>query len=172
MEYTDGTEKSLESAYSVPSVSKKPTMKLTPLDKKILQILFEDARTPLTEIAATLGEPASTVRGRLRRLESSGVIAGYRPVIDPKKLGYDIQAVVQMQRDTNGQIEAILPHLEDIPNVIHLVHPLGNIDGLITVWAQNIDELAAIIGRINNIPDVTRTETLVVLNQRTFPLPI
>ena len=144
-------------------------MILTPLDKKILNILFHDARIPLAEIAATLNEPASTVRGRLRRLESTGVIAGYRPVLNPKKLGYDVQAVVQMQRDTNGQIEAILPHLEDIPNVIHLVHPLGNIDGLITVWARNIDELAGIIGRINNIPGVIRTETLVVLNERTFP---
>lgn len=147
-------------------------MNLTTLDKKIIRILFEDARTPLAEIAAQLDEPASTVRGRLRRLESSGVIAGYRPILKPKKLGYDIQAVVQIQRDTNGQIEAILPDLEQIPNVIHLVHPLGNIDGLITVWAKNIDELAGIIGRINDIPGVIRTESLVVLNERSFPPPL
>ena len=147
-------------------------MNLTSLDKKILNILFQDARTPLVEIAATLDEPASTVRGRLRRLESSGVIAGYRPVLDPQKLGYQIQAVVQMQRDTNGQIQAILPHLEDIPNVVHLVHPLGNIDGLITVWARDIDELAEIIGRINDIPGVIRTESLVVLNEKNFPPPL
>ena len=148
-------------------------MNLTTLDKEIIRILFEDARTPLTEIAARLNEPASTVRGRLRRLETSGVIAGYQPMLNPKKLGYDIQAVVQIQRDTNGQIEAILPDLEDIPNVIQLVHPLGNIDGLITVWAKNIDELAGIIGRINNIPGVIRTESLVILNEKSFlPPPI
>ncbi len=147
-------------------------MHLTPLDKKILNILFQDGRIPLSEIATALNEPASTIRGRLRRLESTGIIAGYRPILNPKMLGYDIQAVVQMQRDTNGQIQAILPHLEKIPNVIHLVHPLGNIDGLITIWARNIDELASTISRINDIPGVIRTESLVVLNEMSFPPPL
>ncbi|MEM7336697.1 MAG: Lrp/AsnC family transcriptional regulator [Chloroflexota bacterium] len=147
-------------------------MNLTKLDKKILNILLQDGRIPLAEIAESLDEPASTVRGRLRRLESSGIIAGYRPILNPKMLGYDIQAVVQIQRDTNGQIQAILPHLEQIPNVVHLVHPLGNIDGLITIWARNIDELAGIIGRINDIPGVIRTESLVILNEKMFPPPL
>ncbi len=147
-------------------------MTLTELDKKILNVLLQDARMPLAEIAATLAEPASTVRGRLRRLEASGVIAGYQPILDPKQLGYDIQAVVVIQRDTNGQIQNILPHLEDIPNVTRLIHPLGNIDGLITVWARNIDDLAGIISKINEVPGVIRTETLVVLNDKSFAPPL
>lgn len=146
-------------------------MPLSTLDKQILGILFQNARTPISEIAAVLNEPASTVRGRLRRLESTGIIETYRPILNPQKLGYDIQAVVQMQRDTNGQIEAIMPHLEKIDNVVCLIHPLGNIDGLITVWAKSINELAAIIRKINDIPGVVRTETLVVLNEKQFPPP-
>ncbi len=147
-------------------------MTLTELDKKILKVLLDDARLPLAEIAATLNEPASTVRGRLRRLEASGVIAGYQPILNPKELGYDIQAVVLIQRDTNGQIQSIMPHLANIPNVIRLIHPLGNIDGLITVWARNIDDLATIINKINDVPGVIRTETLVVLNDKQFPPPL
>ncbi|MEM7115721.1 MAG: Lrp/AsnC family transcriptional regulator [Chloroflexota bacterium] len=144
---------------------------LTKLDKQILEILFQDARTPIAEIAALLREPASTVRGRLRRLETTGIITGYRPILNPKLLGYDIQAVIQIQRDSNGQIDALLPHLEKLPSVVNLIHPLGNIDGLITVWAKNIAELAQIIGQINDIPDIVRTETLVVLNEKSF-LPL
>ena len=146
-------------------------MTLTYLDKQILGILFEDARTPVSEIAARLDEPVSTVHGRMRRFKSSGLIKTYRPVLDPKKLGYDVQAVVQFQRDTNGQIDSILPYLERIENVIHFVHPLGNIDGLVTVWVKNIDELADVINRINDIPGVVRTETLVVLDEKQFPPP-
>ena len=146
-------------------------MTLTYLDKQILGILFEDARTPVSEIAARLDEPVSTVHGRMRRFKSSGLIQTYRPVLDPKKLGYDVQAVVQFQRDTNGQIDSILPFLEKIENVVRFIHPLGNIDGLVTVWAKNIDELASVINQINDIPGVVRTETLVILDEKQFAPP-
>lgn len=147
-------------------------MTLTPLDKKILEILFEDARIPVSEIAARLGEPASTVHGRINRFRSSGLIKCYQPVLDPKKLGFDIQAIVQFQRDTNGQIESILPYLEKIENAVHFVHPLGKIDGLVTVWVKTIDELGLVINQINDIPGVVRTETLVVLDEKRFIPPI
>ncbi|MEM8860878.1 MAG: Lrp/AsnC family transcriptional regulator [Chloroflexota bacterium] len=146
-------------------------MTLTDLDKQILGILFEDARTPVSEIAARLDEPVSTVHGRMRRFKSSGLIQTYRPVLDPRKLGYDVKAVVQFHRDTNGQIESILPHLDKIQNVVHFIHPLGNIDGLVTVWVRNIDELATVIDQINDIPGVIRTETLVILDEKQFAPP-
>lgn len=147
-------------------------MMLTCLDKQILSILFEDARTPVSEIAARLDEPVSTVHGRMRRFKNSGLIQTYRPVLDPRKLGYNVQAVVQFQRDTNGQIESILPHLDKIENVVHFIHPLGNIDGLVTVWVKSIDELADVINQINDISGVVRTETLVVLNEKQFLPPM
>jgi len=146
-------------------------MMLTPLDKKILAILCEDARIPISEIATRLEEPVSTVHGRIQRFKSSGLIQKYRPVLDPKKLGFDIQAIVQLQRDTNGQIESILPHLEKIDHVVNFVHPLGQCDGLVTVWVKTIDELAQVINQINDIPGVVRTETMVVLDEKAFMPP-
>ena len=145
--------------------------KLDELDKKILKLLQENGRYTHVEIARQLNIGHTRVRDHVIRMEEAGIITGYRPILNPKLLGYDIQAVIQIQRDTNGQIEAILPDLENIPNVVSLVHPLGNIDGLITVWAKNIDELAQIIDRINEIPDIVRTETLVILNEKSFLPP-
>lgn len=147
-------------------------MTLTELDEAILTILFEDARIPVSEIAARLDEPVSTVHGRINRFKKSGLIKKYRPVLDPKVLGFDIQAIVQFQRDTNGQIESILPYLEKIEHAVHFVHPLGQIDGLITVWAKTVDQLARIIKQINDIPGVVRTETLVVLDEKRFIPPL
>ena len=79
---------------------------------------------------------------------------------------------MQLQRDTNGQINSILPHLEKIDNVVNFIHPLGTIDGLVTVWVKTIDELAQVIDQINDIPGVVRTETLVVLTEAQFNPPL
>ena len=146
-------------------------MNLTPLDKKILAILFEDARIPVSEIAARLEEPVSTVHGRIHRFKNSGLIQKYQPVLDPQKLGFDIQAIIQFQRDTNGQIKSILPHLEKVDNAVSFIHPLGTIDGLVTVWVKTIDELSHVINQINDIPGVIRTETLIILNEKRFMPP-
>ena len=151
---------------------KQMQMILAELDRKILQILFRDARTPISDIAAEINEPASTVRGRLRKLESSGAIEGYRPVLNPSLLGYQIKAIVQIQRDTTGLPESIITPLKKIPQITHVVVPLGNIDGLITVWASSIQELGEIIREINHISDVVRTETLVVLHEEEMLPPI
>ena len=142
------------------------------LDREIVQYLYQDGRAAIIDIANALDEPPSTIRARLRRLESSGIITGYRPIIDPKKLGFGVQAIVQVQRDTKGQPESIITPLKRISQVTNVIVPLGQVDGFVTVWAKSIDALGQIIRDINNIPNVVRTETLVILHEEAMRPPL
>ncbi len=147
------------------------TYKLSNLDKRILEVLYKDARVPVSEIADQIDEPASTIRGRIRRMEAEGVIEAYQPIINPKKLGYLIKAIVIIRRDSGGHVNELSAHLEEIPGLTRFQNPLGDVDGLLTIWAKDVDELGSIIRRINLIEGVLRTETLVLLEEKQFLPP-
>ena len=63
---------------------------LSDLDKKILNILIQKARTPLTEISRKTKSTVDIVRNRMKKLESNGIIMQYRIAINHTKLGYEM----------------------------------------------------------------------------------
>jgi Lrp/AsnC family leucine-responsive transcriptional regulator len=73
------------------------TESLDPTDWAILVELQRDARLPLTELGRRVNLSASATTERLRRLESTGVITGYRADIDLGKVGYAVLAVVRLK---------------------------------------------------------------------------
>ncbi len=145
--------------------------KLSELDKRIIEVLYQDARAPISEIADKLQEPASTIRGRLKRLETTGIISGYLPILEPKALGFDLTAVVILRRDSGGHVNDVIPLLKDLPGIVHFQNPLGDVDGLLTIWAKNINNLSEVIRELNRIEGVIRTETLVILEEERFLPP-
>ncbi|WP_328644633.1 Lrp/AsnC family transcriptional regulator [Amycolatopsis sp. NBC_00348] len=70
---------------------------LDPTDWAILVELQRDARLPLTELGRRVNLSASATTERLRRLEATGVITGYRADIDLGKVGYAVLAVVRLK---------------------------------------------------------------------------
>jgi Lrp/AsnC family transcriptional regulator for asnA, asnC and gidA len=64
------------------------------IDKTILRALMKDARTSVLEIARAIGISGAAIHQRLRKLESSGLIAGSKFIINPKALGYTTMAFV------------------------------------------------------------------------------
>ncbi|MEU5260842.1 Lrp/AsnC family transcriptional regulator [Amycolatopsis sp. NPDC021455] len=73
------------------------TESLDPTDWAILAELQRDARLPLTELGRRVNLSASAATERLRRLEATGVITGYRAEIDLGKVGYPVLAVVRLK---------------------------------------------------------------------------
>jgi Lrp/AsnC family leucine-responsive transcriptional regulator len=63
----------------------------------LLDELQADARTSLAELGRRVGLSSPAVAERLRRLEQEGVITGYRAVVDPRKLGFDLGVVIRIR---------------------------------------------------------------------------
>lgn len=87
------------------------------VDQAIVAVIARDARATLSDISGEVGLSVSAVQTRLRRLESTGVIAGYRAVLDPEAIGRSLSAFIEITPLDPAQPDnapELLEHLEAI----------------------------------------------------------
>jgi DNA-binding Lrp family transcriptional regulator len=144
---------------------------LDDLDLAILAELESDARITVSELARRLDTPNSTIRDRISRLEKEGVIRGYTAIIDPRKLGLAIKAVVQVSLNPNVASEVVITKTAELPEATDVQILTGDIDELVTVYARDVDHLRDILlNKIGQLPGLVRISTAIVLLEKTFPL--
>ena len=86
-------------------------MPLDEFDRRIIATLQEDARMPVAAIAERVSLSATPVSRRLRGLEDQGVITGYAPVLDMRKLGLELEAYVLINLATDLAYAALDPRI-------------------------------------------------------------
>jgi DNA-binding Lrp family transcriptional regulator len=130
------------------------------IDRKILALLQDDGRLTVTELAGRIGLSVSPCHRRLRELERSGVIRGYRAVVDAHAVGLTFQALVfvtmrQEDRDTLLGFEEAVAR---IPNVVQAQRLFGDPDYLLrivtadlTAYQQLEDDVLAVLPGIQRL---------------------
>ncbi len=143
------------------------TVKIDGIDKKILRFLMKDARKPVLEIARSIGISGAAIHQRLRKLESSGLIAGSKFIINPKVLGYTTMAYVGVYLDKAMSNPKAVKELEKIPEVLESHYTTGNWSILIKVLCKDNEHLMHVLNKnIQQIEGVSRTETFISLVQQ------
>lgn len=118
-------------------------------DKKILQLLSEDVRTPSSEIARQVALSRDAVAYRIKRLESKKVILGARTVIDATKLGYNAYHLLLRLTNPVKEVEReIIQKLQNLPQVTAILKFSGSYDLEIAVIAKNIEEFDSLLTKI------------------------
>ncbi|BFH73552.1 Lrp/AsnC family transcriptional regulator [Sulfurisphaera javensis] len=135
---------------------------LDDIDKKILKILQEDARTPFSKIAKMLNLSESTIHIRIKRLKENGVIKGFYVDVDPEKIGYNVIAFVLIKADPK-KYEQILKKIYEFKEVYEIFDVTGEYYALLKVRVKSREELATILDKIGNMEGVTSTYTMFVL---------
>ncbi|MDA7426363.1 Lrp/AsnC family transcriptional regulator [Thalassococcus lentus] len=135
-------------------------------DRAILTTLAEDGRISVTELAKRIGLSKSPTQARLRRLETSGIVRGYRAILDPIRLGLDHVAFVEIRlNDTReAALEAFNKAVAAIPEVeqAHLI--AGNFDYLIKVRTAGMPAYRRVLAeKISTLPGVSLTSTYVAM---------
>ena len=136
---------------------------LDELDVAILRRLNADARKSFRDIARELRVSISTISNRVKRLEQEGIIVGYIPVLDEKKLGYDVLAVIGI-RISKGKLLEVQRKIGREDKVVDVYDVTGEYDSVIIARFKNTKELDAFIKRLVAMENVERTYTQVVLN--------
>ena len=134
--------------------------KLDNIDKKIIEILQINARTPVKEIAKEVFLSSPAVSARIDHLEKSGVITGYHAQLNPEFLGYHIKAFINLEVEP-FQKKEFYPFIQDVPNVIECNCVTGEYSMLIEVGFQSTVELDHFI---NILQKFGRTKTLIVFS--------
>lgn len=110
----------------------------------------------------------NTIQAHLDRLLAAGVITGFGPEIDLRRLGYAVSAFVSLQI-AQGHGPAVDEHLVAIPEVVEAYMTTGSDDLLCRVVARDNDHLGQVINRILDVPGITRTTTSLILATRIAP---
>ena len=136
---------------------------LDELDVAILRRLNTDARKSFRDIARELKVSISTISNRVKRLEQEGIIVGYIPVLDEKKLGYDVLAVIGI-RISKGKLLEVQRKIGREDKVVDVYDVTGEYDSVIIARFKNTKELDLFIKHLVAMENVERTYTQVVLN--------
>jgi Lrp/AsnC family transcriptional regulator, leucine-responsive regulatory protein len=128
-------------------------------DLAILSILQEDGRLGVTEIGRRISLSQPAVSARIRRLEQAGIITGFRAVVDPRRLGLNIHAVVRL-RTTHARIAAALDHFASLPEIISCYRLTGDDCFLIDIHAASAERLETIVDSIARFGPVTTSLVL------------
>lgn len=141
----------------------KPQVGLDDVDVSLLRALNQDARKSYRDLAKESGLSLSTVSARVKRLESEGYIAGYVPVLDPQRLGFDLVVIVGV-KITSGKLLEAQARIAKMGRVFAVYDVTGDWDSTILARFRDREELNAFVKDILSLPYVERTSTQLVLN--------
>lgn len=140
-------------------------IKLDEIDHQILDLLIDNTRTAFTDIAKKLLISAGTVHVRVKKMEDAGIIKGSSLTLDYKKLGYTFIAYIGIFLEKTHQTKFVLKNLEAVPFVTVAHITTGKFNIFCKVRAKSTDHAKQIIFDIDDIEGVSRTETMISLEE-------
>jgi DNA-binding Lrp family transcriptional regulator len=133
------------------------------VDRKLIGLLRDNARTTTASLAKTLKVARGTVQNRLAKLERDGVIAGYtvrlRPTVDEPRIVALMTIAV-----AGNRIEPVLRTLRGDPSIATLYTTNGRWDLVAEIRADSLQSFDQVLGRIRRIDGIAGTETSLLLS--------
>ena len=140
--------------------------KIDELDKRILDIISKNARTPFKDIADECGVSRAAIHQRVQRLTEVGIIMGSGYHINPKKLGYRTCTYIGLSLAKGSMYKEVIEELKKIPEIVEANYTTGSYSVIVKLYARDNEHLMTLLNEcIQEIPGVTNTETMISLDQ-------
>jgi Lrp/AsnC family transcriptional regulator, leucine-responsive regulatory protein len=140
-------------------------VQLDETDRRILELLGEDARRTIADIASHVNLSPAPVKRRIDRLQHLGVISGYTVVLDHALIGPSIEAFTELRFAGDADIDEILTSVEKIPEIAEVFTMAGDPDALLRIRVDDVEHLKVVVNRLRRTGRVTGTKTLMVLDR-------
>ncbi|QUQ65776.1 Lrp/AsnC family transcriptional regulator [Kutzneria sp. CA-103260] len=140
------------------------------VDRSILAVLEQDGRISNADLAARVGLSPSPCLRRVRRLEETGVIRGYRALIDPAAVGRGLRvfAGVRLVRHARADVVAFEQAVLKLDEVVHSHHVTGNYDYLLQVEVADLPAYEDFhANRLASLPGVAAVSSYVTMKTLT-----
>jgi Lrp/AsnC family transcriptional regulator, leucine-responsive regulatory protein len=138
---------------------------LDAIDHAILDLLRQNSRRTVSDIAARVNLSAAPVKRRIDRLEQLGVIVGYTLVVDEERLGGTVEAFTELRFEGATDFEAMVASVTEFPEVEELFTTAGDPDALARIRVNDIEHLKDVVNGLRRTPHITGTKTLMVLDR-------
>ncbi len=136
---------------------------ISKLERKILQSLNQDARKSFREVAKEVGTSTTAIYNNVNKLEETGVLKGYIPLIDEDLLGYKQIAIIALRID-QGKLGIVLKEIKKFPQVRAIFDITGDWDSILIGYFKDRNEMDSFLKKQLSLPHVERVITHVVLN--------
>lgn len=138
-------------------------MNLDETDKRILNILTEDSRLSLRQIAKKVDVSVATVMHHLKKLENEKIIKKYTAKLDYERIGYDIEVMIEL-RISKGRLFEVEKKIATHPNVFAIYDVTGAYDAVVLARFPTRRQMDNFLKKIQTYEFVERTETKLILN--------
>jgi Lrp/AsnC family leucine-responsive transcriptional regulator len=137
---------------------------LDDVDRRLLQLLAQDARRSYADLGQDVGLTAPSVHARVKKLERRGAIRQYTIVTDPESLGYEIGALVAVQQQPGFHWERLEAAFRGMPEVEACYSVTGDDTYVLMVKVANASALEELLRSINCLEGVAGTRTMLILS--------
>lgn len=132
-------------------------------DRAILALLAKNARATITSIASTIKISDVATKKRLMKLENSGVVLGYRLIVNPRELGYEAVALIGVNAEP-GKVVEIADTLSSRQDTTFVAITSGDHEVMVEIWARDAKELLAKIKEIEKLGGVKEICPAILVN--------
>lgn len=136
------------------------------IDRRIVDLLRTNARLPYAELARQVGLSPPAVQERVGKLESTGVIRGYRAEVTPESVGLGVTALIGIVQEAGTEIDDVVTGLQEVPEIESCYFLAGDESFLLKVRVGTMAELEQLIVRLSRTHGVDRTRTTVALSTK------
>lgn len=146
-------------------------MKIDQIDKKILDILQDDARITNLELAARIGISPPATLERVKRLEKNEVIKKYVALVDPAKVSRGTFALVSVALMIHQipSIDSFTKQINKLDEVLECYHITGSDDFMLKIAVENIEKYEQfILQKLTKIKGVSKVTSNIVLSTVKF----
>lgn len=127
-------------------------------DRRIVEALLDDARASLADLASDVGLTGPSISERIKRLERKGIIRNFTVELDPKSLGYALQAIVRI-RPMPGKVSFVEKLIAETAQIVECDKVTGDDCFVARLNVRSIEEIDSILERIS---DKASTSTSIV----------
>ena len=133
-------------------------------DKKIIKLLDKDGRIPFLSIAKTLEISNTMAHQRVSKLIDSGIIDSIRPILNEKKIGYDLGSFTGITLEKDYVHDKVIEALKKIPEITECYFIAGDFTFFVRIVAKNSEDLRHLLyQKIDKIPGVYKTVSMIEL---------
>lgn len=137
--------------------------KLDETDKKILNVLVDNSRLSLRQIAKKADVSVATVMHHIKRLEKEGIIKKFTAKLDYEKTGYDVEVMIEI-RISKGRLFDVEKKIAMHPNVFAVYDTTGAFDAVVLARFPTRRQMDNFLKKLQTYEFVERTETKLILN--------
>lgn len=137
-------------------------------DRRIINLLEQDAKMTIKDIAASINMSTTPIFDRIKRLEKTGYIKGYTAIVDGKMMGFNLIAFCTVTLETHHKehITQFVKDVHQLTEVIECYHIAGLFDYLLKIYAKDMNDYQMFItDKLASIKNIGKVQSSFVMTE-------